>query len=56
MHGAEVSEEVEPATKPKQARQMLERLIAEHGREAVAWFTADEAYGDNPGLRDRPDE
>lgn len=53
---AGIGEEVEFATKPKQARQMLERLIAEHGREAVPWFTADEAYGDNPGLRDWLDE
>src|SRR5690349_10626455 len=35
---------------------MLERLLAEHGREAVPWFTADEAYGDNPGLRAWLDE
>ena len=40
------------ATKPKPAQQMLERLIAKHGKQTVGWFTADEAYGDNPGLRD----
>lgn len=42
---------VEFATKPKLAQAMLERLLANHGREAMPWFTADEAYGDNPGLR-----
>src|SRR2546423_13598218 len=26
------------------------------GRAALPWFTADEAYGDNPGLRDWLDE
>lgn len=30
---------------------MLERVITEHGQAAVPWFTADEDYGDNPGLR-----
>ena len=44
------------ATKPKLAQRMLERLLAEHGRQAVGWFTADEAYGDNPGLRAWLDE
>ena len=48
---AGIGEQVEFATKPKLAQRMLERLLAEHGREAMAWFTADEAYGDNPGLR-----
>lgn len=42
--------EVEFATKPELARRMLERLITTHGQATVAWFTADEAYGDNPGL------
>jgi SRSO17 transposase len=42
---------VDFATKPKLAQRMLERLLGEHGRQAVPWFTADEAYGDNPGLR-----
>ena len=49
---AGIGEQVEFATKPKQAQHMLERLITVHGRGAVPWFTADEAYGDNPGLRD----
>jgi SRSO17 transposase len=49
---AGIGEEVEFATKPKLAQHMLERLRAEHGRAALPWFTADEAYGDNPGLRD----
>jgi SRSO17 transposase len=53
---AGIGDEVEFATKPRQARQMLERLLAEHGRAAVPWFTADEAYGDNPGLRGWLDE
>jgi hypothetical protein len=26
---------------------MLQRLLACHGKTMVAWFTADEAYGDN---------
>ena len=41
---------------PELARRMLQRLLACHGRAAVAWFTADEAYGDNPGLRGWPDD
>jgi SRSO17 transposase len=49
---AGIGEEVDFATKPKLAQHMLERLLAKHGREAMPWFTADEAYGDNPGLRD----
>jgi len=49
---AGIGQDVEFATKPTLARKMLERLLAKHGRAAVAWFTADEAYGDNPGLRD----
>jgi SRSO17 transposase len=48
---AGIEDKVEFATKPKLARRMLERLIAEHGKQTVGWFTADEAYGDNPGLR-----
>jgi SRSO17 transposase len=53
---AGISGEVDFATKPELARRMLERLLAEHGRQAVSWFTADEAYGDNPGLRAWLDE
>lgn len=37
------------ATKPELAQRMLERLL-DAGAD-VEWFTADEAYGDNPGLR-----
>lgn len=48
---AGIDADVEFATKPVLARRMLQRLIAAHGRQAVGWFTADEAYGDNPGLR-----
>lgn len=48
---AGIGEQVEFATMPKPAQHMLARLLAEHGREAMGWFTADEAYGDNPGLR-----
>jgi len=47
---AGISTEVGFATKPELARRMLERLVTA-GR-TPAWFTADEAYGDNPGLRD----
>jgi SRSO17 transposase len=38
------------ATKPELARKMLERAVA--AGVPFAWFTADEAYGQNPGLRD----
>lgn len=47
---AGVPDEVEFATKPKQARVMLERAIA--AGVPFKWFTADELYGQNPGLRD----
>jgi SRSO17 transposase len=50
--GAGIDPDVEFATKPQLARKMLERLLATHGRQVLPWFTADEAYGDNPGLRD----
>jgi SRSO17 transposase len=53
---AGIGQDVEFATKPKLAQRMLERLLAQHGRAAMPWFTADEAYGDNPGLRDWLDE
>ena len=53
---AGIGKDVEFATKPVLARRMLERLLAEHGRGAVGWFTADEAYGDNPGLTGWLDE
>jgi SRSO17 transposase len=46
---AAVPDNVEFATKPQQARAMLERAIA--AGVPFAWFTADEAYGQNPGLR-----
>jgi SRSO17 transposase len=46
---AAVPDEVGFATKPQQARAMLERAIA--AGVPFAWFTADEAYGQNPGLR-----
>jgi SRSO17 transposase len=46
---AAVPDEVGFATKPQQARAMLERAIA--ASVPFAWFTADEAYGQNPGLR-----
>lgn len=50
--GAGIGPDVEFATKPQLARKMLERLLATRGRQVLPWFTADEAYGDNPGLRD----
>jgi SRSO17 transposase len=53
---AGIATTVEFATKPVLAQRMLDRLIASHGRQAVGWFTADEAYGDNPGLRTWLDE
>lgn len=46
---AMVPDEVEFATKPQQARAMLERAIA--AGVPFTWFTADELYGQNPGLR-----
>jgi SRSO17 transposase len=46
---AGIDDEVVFATKPELARRMLERLL-EAGAD-LEWFTADEAYGDNPGLR-----
>ena len=38
------------ATKPELARRMVERAVA--AGVPFSWFTADEAYGQNPGLRD----
>ncbi|WP_435126684.1 IS701 family transposase [Micromonospora tulbaghiae] len=46
---AAVPEKVEFATKPQQARVMLQRAV--EAGVPFAWFTADEAYGQNPGLR-----
>lgn len=46
---AHVPDDVEFATKPLQAQIMLERAV--EARVPFAWFTADEAYGQNPGLR-----
>jgi SRSO17 transposase len=46
---AGIGDEVEFATKPMLARRMLERLL--NTGVDLGWFTADEAYGDNPGLR-----
>jgi SRSO17 transposase len=46
---AGIGEDVEFATKPELARCMLER--ARDAGALFGWFTADEAYGDNPGLR-----
>jgi SRSO17 transposase len=46
---AAIPDEVEFATKPQQARMMLERAIA--AGVPFTWFTADEFYGQNSGLR-----
>lgn len=46
---AGIGDEVEFATKPVLVARMLQRLLASD--VDVGWFTADEAYGDNPGLR-----
>jgi SRSO17 transposase len=46
---AVIPDEVEFSTKPQQARMMLERAVA--AGVPFSWFTADEAYGQNPGLR-----
>jgi SRSO17 transposase len=47
---AGIDDDVEFHTKPELAQRMLERLVT--AGQKPAWFTADEAYGDNPGLRD----
>jgi len=47
---AGIGDDVAFATKPELARTMLERAVA--AGVPFAWFTADEAYGQNPGLRD----
>jgi SRSO17 transposase len=46
---AHVPDDVEFATKPQQAQAILQRAV--QARVPFAWFTADEAYGQNPGLR-----
>jgi SRSO17 transposase len=46
---AGISNDVSFQTKPQLAQRMLARLL-EQGVQ-IGWFTADEAYGDNPGLR-----
>jgi SRSO17 transposase len=46
---AGISDDVTFATKPELARRMLARLL-DDGID-IGWFTADEAYGDNPKLR-----
>jgi SRSO17 transposase len=46
---AAIPDAVEFATKPQQARMMLQRAIA--AGVPFTWFTADEIYGQNPGLR-----
>ncbi len=46
---AGVPQEVGFATKPEMARMMIERVV--RARLPVGWVAADEAYGDNPGLR-----
>jgi SRSO17 transposase len=46
---AAVPDQVGFATKPEQARAMIERAVS--AGVPFAWFTADEAYGQNPGLR-----
>ncbi|WP_442875155.1 IS701 family transposase [Actinoplanes sp. NBC_00393] len=47
---ANIGDEVAFATKPQQAKTMLERAV--DAGTPFAWFTADEAYGQNRGLRD----
>jgi SRSO17 transposase len=48
---AGIPEETEFATKPELAVRMLER-VHDAGRLSDCWFTADEAFGQNLGLRD----
>lgn len=47
---AGIPDEVGFATKPEQARMMLQRAL--DAGVPFRWFTADEVYGQNPGLRD----
>jgi SRSO17 transposase len=47
---AHVPDEVQFATKPQQVKSMLERAIG--AKVPFAWFTADEAYGQNRELRE----
>jgi SRSO17 transposase len=47
---AAVPDSVVFTTKPQQARTMIERAVA--AKVPFAWFTADEAFGQNPGLRE----
>jgi SRSO17 transposase len=47
---AGIGDDVAFATKPELARKMAERAVA--AGVPFSWFTADEAYGQNPGLRD----
>jgi SRSO17 transposase len=46
---AGIPEETQFATKPQLAQEMIERVVA--SGLPFAWFTADEAYGDNGKLR-----
>ena len=46
---ASIPDEVAFATKPRQMQTMIERAVA--AGVPFGWFTADEAYGQNPGLR-----
>jgi SRSO17 transposase len=46
---AGIGDEAVFATKPELARRMLERSLA--AGVPFSWFTADEVYGENPGLR-----
>jgi SRSO17 transposase len=46
---AGIGDDVSFATKPELAQRMLQRLL--DNNIEIGWFTADEAYGDNPGLR-----
>jgi SRSO17 transposase len=48
--GAGIPEDTQFATKPQLAQKMIQRAVA--SGLPFAWFTADEAYGDNGPLRD----
>jgi SRSO17 transposase len=47
---AGIPEDVTFATRPQQVRTMVERVVA--AGLPFAWFTADEEFGQNPGLRE----
>ena len=50
MRGGGIPDDVTFATRPQQVREMIGRTRA--AGLPFAWFTADEEFGQNPGLRE----